>query len=75
MEGKKSSFICLKVKPGENEIDRREYLFFSIISKSKIFVPPKLGGTGDVGLRAQNYALHLGFVRGRWMIRGGTNSY
>ena len=75
MEGKKSSFSCLKVKPGGNEIDRREYLFFSITSKFKIFIPPKLGGTRDVGLKAQNYALDLGFVRGRWMIRGGTNSY
>ena len=28
-----------------------------------------------VGLRAQNHALGFGFVRGRWMIRGGTNSY
>ena len=41
--GKKSSFPCLKVKHGGNEIDRREYLFFSIISKLKIFIPPKIG--------------------------------
>ena len=40
---------------GENGMDRREHSFLSILLKSQIFIPPKLGGMKGNKIRFNDY--------------------
>jgi len=40
---------------GGNEMSRREHSFLSILLKSQIFIPPKIGRNGGKGIKFNNF--------------------